>query len=139
VLATDVHPEAFEHLRPRIQGEARERLQMLVASFARTYIPPADLVNASYCLPFCEPEEFEPLWRRIVAAIRPGGRFAGQFFGDRDDWRRCGDRIHMTRGHVEELLRDFEIELFNEEEKDEAMADGAVKHWHVFHVVARKR
>lgn len=139
VLATDAHPEAFEHLRPRVQGDARLRLQMLALPFSKLNIPMADFVNASFALPFCEAEEFPRLWRRIVRAVRPGGRFAGQFFGDRDDWARCGDRVHMTRAQVEECLREFDLELFDEEEKEEAMADGTVKHWHVFHVVGRKR
>ena len=78
-------------------------------------------------------------WGRIVGSIRPGGRFAGQFFGDRDTWARCADRTHHTRGQVEAMLSGFDIEVFNEEERDDAMADGAPKHWHVFHIVARKR
>jgi tellurite methyltransferase len=139
VLAMDSHPEAFEHLRPRVRGEARERLQMLSVPFGQMFLPAADLVNASYSLPFCEPEVFAALWERIVDAVRPGGRFAGQFFGDRDDWVKRGDRIHHTRAEVEECLRSFDIEYFDEVEKDEVMADGAVKHWHVFHVVGRKR
>jgi tellurite methyltransferase len=138
VLAIDSHPEAFEHLRPRVEGDARLRLEMLATPFSQVGIPRADLVNASYSLPFCEPEVFPVLWRKIVAAVRPGGRFAGQFFGDRDDWARCGDRLHMTRAQVEACLGEFELEVFKEEEKDEAMADGTVKHWHVFHVVGRR-
>jgi tellurite methyltransferase len=139
VLATDAHPEAFAHLTPRVQGEARERLQIVAMPFERLHIPPADLVNASYCLPFCDGGEFAGLWARIVAAIRPGGRFAGQFFGDRDEWIRCGHTLHLTRAQVEESLRGFEIEWLEEEEKDDVMATGGMKHWHVFHVVARKR
>jgi tellurite methyltransferase len=139
VLATDPHPEAFEHLRPRVVGEARLRLQMLARPFGGMDIPPAQLVNASYSLPFCEAERFWDVWAAIVRAIEPGGRFAGQFFGDRDDWARSGRTVHMTRRQVEEALQPFEVEHFEEEEKDDVMATGGSKHWHVFHVVARKR
>jgi hypothetical protein len=40
---------------------------------------------------------------------------------------------------VEELLREFEVEMFKEEEKDDATATGGWKHWQIFHVVARRK
>ena len=49
------------------------------------------------------------------------------------------DKTHHTRGEVEGLLRAFELEMFNEEERDGACATGGTKRWHVFHVVGRKR
>lgn len=139
VLATDASADAFEHLLPRVNESARDHLQTLIAPFSDVTIPPADFINASYCLPFCPADEFPSLWQRIVAAIPPGGRFAGQFFGDRDEWVRSGHTHHHTRAQVEDCLRDFQPELFNEEEKDDMMATGGMKHWHVFHIVARKR
>ena len=76
-------------------------------------------MNASFALPFCEPRHFPGLWSRIVAAIRPGGRFAGQFFGDRDTWASLPGRTHHSRDEVLELLEGFEIEMMNEEERDD--------------------
>ena len=76
---------------------------------------------------------------RIVAAIRPGGRFAGQFFGDRDTWASLPGRTHHSRDEVMTLLEGFEIELMNEEEKDDPPELRSPKHWHLFHVVAKKR
>ena len=34
--------------------------------------------------------QFDALWARIVASIRPGGRFAGQLFGVNDEWAGSG-------------------------------------------------
>jgi tellurite methyltransferase len=140
VLAVDLMPEAFEHLLPRVPAEERERLTTRVSTFEEALLAPGscDLVNASFALPFCEVERFPEVWRKVSAAIRRGGRFAGQLFGDRDDWVRCGDRCHHSRPQVEAMFRDFVFEHLREDEKEEADGKGG-KHWHVYHIVARKR
>jgi tellurite methyltransferase len=138
VLAIDLMPEAFEHLTPRVPEEDRPRLETLVGRFEDVDLPPCDLLNASFALPFCEPDQFARVWEKVAGSVRPGGRFAGQLFGDRDDWVRCGDRCHFPRPQVEQMFRDFVFESLREEEKDEADGRGG-KHWHVYHIVARKR
>jgi SAM-dependent methyltransferase len=99
----------------------------------------ADLVNASFALPFCPPECFPRVWAWIMGVLAPGGRFAGQFFGDRDEWRAVRPKSHYTRAEVESLLAPFEIEWLDEVEKEGEDAMGGVKHHHVYHVVARIR
>jgi hypothetical protein len=139
VVATDGHPGAFELLWPRVPEESRARLETVEVDFAEMQVPTCDLVNASFALPFCSPADFPALWSRIVAAIRPGGRFAGQFFGDRDTWASLPGRSHHSRERVLELLQGFDIELLNEEERDDPPELRKPKHWQIFHVVARKR
>ncbi len=139
VVATDSQPEAFRFLLPRVSQEMRPRLTTVEVDFAKMEIPDCDLVNASFALPFCPPSSFSALWSRIVAAIRPGGRFAGQFFGDRDTWASLPGRTHHSREEILELLKDFDIELMNEEEKDDPPEVRNPKHWQIFHVVAKKR
>ncbi len=68
---------------------------------------------------------------------RAGGRFSGQLFGDRDEWARTG-LVVKTRAEVEELLRPFELERFEEFEQEGQTVVGKTKQWHLFHVVARK-
>jgi len=138
VLATDAEPAAFTYLWPRVPPAERDRLTTTVARFDDTALPPCDLVNASFALPFCAPPHLPPLWTRIVAAIRPGGRFAGQFFGDRDSWASRSDRTHHTLHEVEALLAGFDIEMLRIEERDDPPDVREPKHWHLFHVVARK-
>ena len=145
-----VEPEAEGHARllrsaPR---EARARLTLVAAAiehadavgFARGARPAGvDLVNASFCLPFVRPEVFAGAWAGLVVAIRPGGRFAGQFFGERDEWSGIPGRTHHTAEQVRALLKGFEVEEFEEAEKDGKDSFGDPKHHHVFHVVARRR
>lgn len=139
VLAIDGHPEAIERIRHRTDISPGAPLRVEFAMMESCALPACDLLNASFALPFCEPGAFAGLWARIVGAIRPGGRLAGQFFGDRDSWATIPDRTHHTRDQVEGLLQPFEVEMFQEEEKDGLDAQQHAKHWHVFHVVARRR
>jgi hypothetical protein len=109
----------------------------MVARFENAAWPNCDLVNSSFALPLCAPAGFERVWRRIVSSLRPGGRFAGQLYGERDSWvDREGMTFH-TRAQVEALLAGFEIEYFIDEEEDSTTPRGEAKHWHVFHIVAR--
>jgi hypothetical protein len=139
VLATDAEPAAFAYLRPRVPAAALDGLTTIVARFEDTALPLCDLVNASFALPFCAPLHLPALWARFVAAIRSGGRFAGQFFGDRDSWASRSDRTHHTHDEVVTLLAGFDIEMLRIEERDDPPDVREPKHWHLFHVVARKR
>jgi len=139
VLAIDGHPDALRRLLERLDLPHRDRLRTLLAPFEGLGVPACDLVNASFSLPFCPPHAFGTLWSAIVDAIRPGGRFAGQLFGDRDTWALLPDRSHQTREQALAMLDPFDLERFDEDEKPGSDAFGTPKHWHVFHVVARKR
>lgn len=138
VTAIDGHPNALELLLERVPAEQRARLTTVLATFDRATWPGCDLLNASFSLAFCPPEHFGALWGRICASVRPGGRFAGQLFGDRDSWAVLPDRTHHTRVGVERLLADFVIEELREEEKLDTDCAGEPKHWHVYHIVARR-
>lgn len=138
VVAQDHTPGAFALMWPSVPEEYRARLTTSTAGYAEFEIPEAELINASYALPFCAPERFEEVWSRVVRALPRGGRFAGQFFGDQDDWAVMADRTHHTRPQVERLLKDFVIEQLNEIQNYEAGVTGTLKNWHIFHVVARK-
>jgi tellurite methyltransferase len=139
VLAIDSSPLAIELLRQKVPNEHLPRLETRVTGFEGLTLPTAQLVNASYALPFCDPPAFPRLWKAICDAIPVGGRFAGQFFGDRDAWVRLKDRTHHTRDQVIELFRDFVLEDFKEIENQETGTNGEVKEWHIFHVVAKRR
>lgn len=138
VLAVDSEPTAIAAIRARPDMPATAALEGLVSPMEDADWPPCDLVNSSFALPLCPPARFDDLWGRIRDRLRAGGRFAGQFFGDRDSWAdRPGMTFH-TRAQAEARLAGLEVELFDEEEDDSTTVRGEAKHWHVFHVVARK-
>lgn len=116
---------------------ARARMEDIAGRFAG--VGPASLVNASFALPFCDPGAFAGLWSWIGRTLGPGGVFAGQFFGDRDEWAAVRPGSHRTRAQVSALLEAFDVLHLDEVEKDGDDAMGGAKHHHVFHVVAAWR
>ena len=138
VLAIDQQPEAIERIQAGVAPEQKARLQTQVVAFEDVVLPPADLINASFSLPFCSPQHFNIFWAKIVNSIRLGGRFAGQFFGERDDWAGSPDMTFHTLEQIQQLLNGFEQEFFKEVDEAGKTAVGESKHWHVFSIVARK-
>jgi tellurite methyltransferase len=136
VLAIDAEPEAIEHLLARVDDA---RLATQVSRFEDARWPAAELVNSSFALPFCPPAAFPDVWSRLVESVLPGGRFSGHLFGDRDEWSGESDMTFHTRAEAEAILDAFELERFDEVDEDGTTAVGDAKHWHLFHVVARKR
>jgi len=139
VVAIDAQAEAVARLVARPDLPAGAKLETMVARFETARWPACDLVNSSFALPLCPPETFPALWQRIVGSLVPGGRFAGQLYGERDSWVGNPGITHMSRAAAERLLAELDTELFEEEERDSITPRGKPKHWHIFHVVARRR
>jgi len=152
VLAIDSEPAGIDRLVQRVadDGDTARRLETQVARFEDASWPMADLVNSSFALPFCPRDSFMAVWDQIIASLVPGGRFCGQLFGVRDEWatptRSSGihgglppDMSFHTEEDVRLLLGDLDIEHLHEVDEDGATAVGEAKHWHLFHIVARKR
>jgi SAM-dependent methyltransferase len=139
VLAIDGQAEAIEQLRQR-NDLNRMYLEARVQKFEDLTLPPeVDLINASFCLPFCPPEHFSELWDVIVSSLKTGGRFSGQLFGDRDSWASLSNIVTHTRSQVLQLLQPFIVEFFEEEEHSGKTALGEDKYWHLYQIVARKK
>ncbi|MBY0308384.1 MAG: hypothetical protein K2Q09_06555 [Phycisphaerales bacterium] len=144
-FATDTHPDATRRTLAGIDLEDMGRVMVCQLSMEETpekggeIIPRnLDLINASFALPFCRPDAFPPLWAFVADRLRRGGRFSGQFFGDRDEWQPVRPASHHTRAQVGTLLQQFAVEHMEEVEKEGDDAMGGAKHHHVFHVVARR-
>jgi SAM-dependent methyltransferase len=143
VIAVDSEPLALERLRARSDLPATAQLDLRGESFEDANWGIVALVNSSFALPFCPPPAFPALWRKIDASIMPGGRFAGQLCGPRDSWAVRGMDNRPITFHDEisarALVANYTIELFEIEETDSVTPRGETKHWHLFHIVARKR
>ena len=138
VLALDAEPEALSALRERTPGPLQGRLETRQARFEAVEIPHCDLLNSSFALPFCEPAHFPALWNGITAAVRPGGLFCGQLFGERDSWASKGVTV-VDAAALQQVLREWDVLLHREEEEDGHTAVGRPKHWHIHHLVLRRR
>ncbi|MEI7873867.1 MAG: class I SAM-dependent methyltransferase [Alphaproteobacteria bacterium] len=138
VVAVDAEPEALRQLQARPLPPDSD-VTPVVARLEEVPIPLGTLlVNSSFAMPLCEPQAFHDLWARIREGLPSGGRFSGQWYGPRDSW---ADRPGITFLHREEalaMLEGLELEMFEEEESDGVTPRGKSKHWHIFHIVARK-
>ena len=134
VVAIDGQESAVKFLERRVAPGQRNRLECLVARMEEVELRPADLVYASFSLPFCRPEKFPLLWSKIRNSLRPGGHFAGQLFGDRDEWKGARPMTFHSADEVRRLSRGTRIELLRET-VEEGMSYGGPKHWHFFDLI----
>ena len=138
VVAIDASRDAFDGLLGRDDLPTGARIETRLTRYEDVSLPDCDLINAGFSLPLCPSDRFPSVWRKIGDALRSGGRFSGQLYGERDSW---ADRPEMTfhaRPEVDALLASFEVEYLEEEEEDSVTPRGTPKHWHIFHIVARK-
>lgn len=136
VTAVDAEPGAVALLSALPQA----RLRVVQSSFEDFTFATYDLISAQFALPFIPRERFTEVFARLKGALAPGGVFAGQFFGVHDQWNTPDSaRTFLTRAEAEALISDCEIIEFTEEDSDGHVADGSPKHWHVFHILMRRR
>lgn len=138
VLAVDAEPDAIRGLTAREDLPPGCRLDTRIGRFEDIALPPSDLVNSSFALPLVDPPEFPDLWDRILDSVRSGGRISCQLYGDRDSWVGRPGITFFSKGGVEALLEPLDVEFFREEEDDSVTPRGQKKHWHIFHIVAKR-
>jgi len=142
VLAVDAEPQAIAALEASAAPLDASALTARTGRFEDVALPAATLINSSFALPLCRPAAFRQLWARIVEALEPGGRFSGQFYGNRDGWAAPGSGktgiTFLSKAEATALLADLTVERFIEEEADAERPVGKTKRWHIYHVVARK-
>jgi SAM-dependent methyltransferase len=133
VTAVDAEPEAVRILRQRAPSATVIESRFEEMDLAQTAY---DVVVAGFSLFFLSKSEFVQFWPRLVASIKPNGIFAGQFLGLQDNWASQGYLAHAEQ-EIRQVLSSFEILFWEEAERDGKTSPGTLKHWHVYHVVAR--
>ena len=138
VHALDGEAAALDRLVARTPTGARQRLHVRRVDYGELdALPDADLVHASYSLPYCGPAHFDRVWAAVRAALRPGAVLACQLFGPHDDAYGDPEMTFHTADEARELLNGLEVVSWTEEDADRSAYTGP-RHWHVFHVVARR-
>ena len=136
VTAVDSSPAAAGPLRRLPRQRWLRFVECPIESFTpETY----DLVNAQYVLPFVERSQFAHVVGAMVNAVRMGGVLACNFFGTDDEWNRPGSALtFLSREEAEASIGALTLISMDEENVDGRTADGEPKHWHLFHVIARR-
>jgi hypothetical protein len=141
VLAVDQQPEAIDWVQSRLPPEQAPRFETQTTTFHEALLLPADLVLHSRACPSVPQRSLQVSGKRC-AALKPGGRFARQLFGERDDWSSAGRApqeaiTFQRREEVEALLDGLIVERLDEHDEDGRSYLGP-KHWHYFDIVARR-
>jgi trans-aconitate methyltransferase len=139
VIAVDQQQAAIDTIHSLVGPEEAERLTGVVADVATYEVPAADLVLANLVLPYVAGAAYEDAWRRIIAAVGPGGRVAAMVFGDRDGFADDPTVTCVPAETVRAYLAGFELELWDEGEEDKPTALGEMHHWHRIDLIARRR
>lgn len=139
VIAIDNDQATLEAFEKSVPQPLKKNLKLVATSFVDIKLPTSLLINASFSLPFCHPDRFVDVWSGITKSLLPGGIFAGHFFGPNDSWAIKKEMTFHERSQLLTLFEGFAIESFDEIDKVGTTLAGNEKHWHVFHVVLRKR
>lgn len=136
VHAVDADPEGLELLRSQVPPDVRARLKIHHVTFEDFHFPACDLVWSGWSLPYCPTDRWPVLLDRIVHALRPNGRFAGDLFGDRHAWSAESGVFTLTESALREQLAEFVIEAFDVE--DGIRPSGReLTRWHAFGIAVR--
>jgi SAM-dependent methyltransferase len=137
VHAVDADAPSLRLLEQQVPAEMRARLHLHEADFRHFALPRCDLVWAGFALPFCPAAHWPALWSAMMAALRPGGRFAGDLFGEQHAFAGEGKVLVFAEARVRDLLSALQVESFDIE--DGVRPSGReVTRWHAFGIIARK-
>lgn len=137
VHAVDADGDGLQLLRQAVPPEVAKRLHLHAMPFHDFVFPPCDLVWASWSLPFCDPSRWHSLWQSATAALRPGGRIAGDLFGTRHAFAEGGEVLVLDESAARGLFAGLELEAFDVEDGVRP-SGGAIVRWHAFGFAARK-
>jgi cyclopropane fatty-acyl-phospholipid synthase-like methyltransferase len=119
-----------------------KKLHFVPASYEAFEFPKNhyDLAAAVYALPFTSPEQFDGVVSGVLNSVKPGGVFAGHFFGEQDGWNDGQNKVNfVSEEKMRGFFKDFDILSLEEEKAEGTTATGDTKYWHVYHVIAKKR
>ena len=139
VIAIDKE-DTEKMIRSSLNEEEQNSLEFIKQDFENNItLQSCNLLVANASLSFCNKENFNELWNKIVNSISKDGYFVGNFFGINDTWANRPNMTFFTKEEVIKLFSSFEIINFKEAEKNGRTALGVEKHWHVFNVIAKKK
>ncbi|MHB1769714.1 MAG: class I SAM-dependent methyltransferase [Minisyncoccota bacterium] len=133
IIAVDITPQFKELFVPKNVQFTYIQKRLEEYPFPLDYF---DLISAQYTLPFISKDYFEKIWTHIRRSLRVGGIFAGQLFGERDDWFGRNTMSFYTADEVTKFTDGFASLVCNEREYTEE-ADRN-KHWHYFDLILKK-
>jgi len=140
VTAIDYDPKVETYLKrlPR-----QDNLIFICIPFEEFNFPIAtyNLINAAFSIPYTPRDKFNNVFDKMKKSLKKDGIFVGQLFGAHDDWAKSPTTktTFHTKEEVQLLFSDMELIRLIEKDYDGTLSDGTPKHWHSFHIIARKK
>ena len=101
-------------------------------------LPEAELIFASYSLPFVHPERFARVLAVLLDALGPSGVLAVNLFGERDSWAAIPEwNFHTEAEATAARSQGWRSCTFDVYDADGQSFRGP-KHWHIYDVIARR-
>lgn len=133
VIAVDNEPKAKVYFDLEFGSNTSASFQL--ASYEQIKWEAVELIHAGFALAFCPKKHFEQVLLNIKAAIKKGGRFAGNFFGNEHTWN---DLQLVSADEVKVFFKDFEIEYFEESKLNKTSTLGEPIFHHNISIIAKK-
>ncbi|MGE3318468.1 MAG: class I SAM-dependent methyltransferase [Candidatus Berkiella sp.] len=138
VVAIDGQPQAFDYMKQLpMMHQYEGNLKTVVSSFEKlnfAELPEADMIVASFALPFMKANDFNRVWTEVKGKIKPGGYFVGNFFDPDDSFFAQKFRSSMTfhnKVQAMALFHGFQIVGF-QEVNTPASKPGTMNHYYAF-------
>ena len=143
VIAVDREVTTIEEKKKAIDNALAHRLQVIKADFNDLDFPKADVIYASYSLPFCGKSNFSATWQNQFETLPKGTVIGIVLFGHQDAWFGHNDYlVFHSEEEAKALLNAFEINHYENlvYEGTCMSSDGSTidKLWHVMNIVAVK-
>lgn len=141
VIAIDSN-DVSDRIKNRLNDDELLKFKFQKQIFEELHLSNCNLIVAQNSLSFCNPQNFDKMWKEITQNIQKGGYFVGNFFGIKDEWNTIQNNKNMTFLSIEQvkkLFKQFEIIILNERCKEGKTGLGQIKLWHIFYVIARKK
>lgn len=119
----------------RLNDKEKSNVSFLEQDFESVQLKNTDAVTAFFSIPFCNPKDFEQLWKKIYDSINVNGYFVGQLFGDRDEWKDNQLINTFTMDEVKQYLKKYKVLKLDE---IEYIRQSDNKKWHFYNIIAKK-
>jgi SAM-dependent methyltransferase len=140
VVAVDASPLADEYLCQRFGNACPLGIRFQHGDFQTVHLPPGELqmVWAGLALPHMPQQDIGVVWQKIVDSLRPGGLFAGDFFGPEHGHFGRPDMNFHHPSQIDALLSLMDVIKLERIIRPHPFSTGRPLMMDCYHVIARK-
>jgi SAM-dependent methyltransferase len=141
VIAVDNTASACAALRERAKELGLAcRLTVIEGDLATAGIGKVDVVHSQLTLPYVHPTEFEQVWRKILASLKPGnGLLACNLFGDKHYLAAAPFASTFSKEQADELLAELSVLQFHTVDQPAMAGNGMEVRHHAFDILAARK